>query len=99
MATQWAGAAPSSAQRTTAVLSPLTVSLYHVPAVYATLEGELTDTSAAWTDTKIILNTPDPNYKQTNYKGAGVTGDMKTTDGGKTWTVSTIQIPQFTFGQ
>lgn len=51
----------------------------------------------AWIDTKIILDSPDPNYKNTNYKGQGVTGEMSTSDGGKTWTVSTINIPQFTF--
>lgn len=32
-------------------------------------------------------------------KGNGVTGDMSTSDGGKTWTVTTIDIPEFTFGQ
>ncbi|KEY78265.1 hypothetical protein BA78_7861 [Aspergillus fumigatus] len=51
----------------------------------------------SWIDTKIILDSPDPNYKNTNYKGQGVTGEMSTSDGGKTWTVSTINIPQFTF--
>ncbi|KAJ4359535.1 uncharacterized protein N0V89_000090 [Didymosphaeria variabile] len=51
-----------------------------------------------WSDTQIILNTADPNYRQTMYKGAGVTGDMSTSDGGKTWVVSTISIPQFSFG-
>jgi hypothetical protein len=51
----------------------------------------------AWIDTKIILDRADPNYKNTNYKGQGVTGEMSTSDGGKTWTVSTIHIPQFTF--
>ncbi|KAF4216176.1 hypothetical protein CNMCM8980_007452 [Aspergillus fumigatiaffinis] len=51
----------------------------------------------SWIDTKIILDRADPNYKNTNYKGQGVTGEMSTSDGGKTWTVSTIHIPQFTF--
>jgi hypothetical protein len=54
-------------------------------------------TSLAWIDTKIILDRADPNYKNTNYKGQGVTGEMSTSDGGKTWTVSTIHIPQYTF--
>ncbi|KAF2184880.1 hypothetical protein K469DRAFT_578105 [Zopfia rhizophila CBS 207.26] len=53
----------------------------------------------SWIDTKIILNTADPNYKQTMAKGSGVTGDMSTSDGGKTWTVTAINIPQFTFGK
>jgi hypothetical protein len=51
----------------------------------------------AWINTKIILDKPDPNYRYTNWKGQGVTGQMSTSDGGKTWTVSTINIPQFTF--
>lgn len=51
----------------------------------------------AWINTKIILDVADPNYKYTNWKGQGVTGEMSTSDGGKTWTVSTINIPQFTF--
>ncbi|KAJ4295581.1 hypothetical protein N0V90_007594 [Kalmusia sp. IMI 367209] len=49
-------------------------------------------------NTKIILNTADPNYRQTMGKSQGVTGDMTTSDGGKTWVVSTINIPQFSFG-
>lgn len=32
-------------------------------------------------------------------KDEGVTGGVSTSDGGKTWTVSTIEIPEFTFGQ
>ncbi|KAL0575524.1 hypothetical protein V5O48_006447 [Marasmius crinis-equi] len=51
----------------------------------------------AWTNVKITLNTPDPNYIQTNWKGPGVTGNMVTNDGGKTWTVDRISIPQYTF--
>ncbi|KAI0450764.1 hypothetical protein F5B21DRAFT_489449 [Xylaria acuta] len=50
-----------------------------------------------WTDTKIIMDVADPNYKNTLYKGQGVTGDMSTSDGGKIWTVSAITIPEFTF--
>ncbi|KAF7131437.1 hypothetical protein CNMCM5793_004608 [Aspergillus hiratsukae] len=41
----------------------------------------------SWIDTKIILDVADPNYKNTNGKGQGVTGEMSTSDGGKTWTV------------
>jgi hypothetical protein len=51
----------------------------------------------AWINTKIILDVADPDYIDTLYKTSGVTGDMTTTDGGKTWTVSTINIPQYTF--
>ncbi|TRX95491.1 hypothetical protein FHL15_003449 [Xylaria flabelliformis] len=50
-----------------------------------------------WTDTKIIMDVADPNYINTLGKSQGVTGDMSTSDGGKTWTVSTINIPEFTF--
>ncbi|PSN75298.1 hypothetical protein BS50DRAFT_615984 [Corynespora cassiicola Philippines] len=53
----------------------------------------------SWTDTKIILDSADPDYIKTMGKGEGVTGDMSTSDGGKTWTVTTIEIPEFTFGQ
>jgi len=30
-------------------------------------------------------------------KGEGVTGDMKTSDNGKTWTVEKIEIPEYSF--
>ncbi|TQN64392.1 hypothetical protein CSHISOI_11105 [Colletotrichum shisoi] len=53
----------------------------------------------SWINTKIILDKKDPKYIRTLGKGRGVTGDMSTSDGGKTWTVSTIEIPEFTFGQ
>ncbi|KAK7733607.1 hypothetical protein SLS57_000622 [Botryosphaeria dothidea] len=52
----------------------------------------------SWTDTKIILDSADPDYINTVGKGEGVTGEMSTSDGGKTWTVTTIEIPEFTFG-
>ncbi|CAI7634607.1 hypothetical protein N7533_004704 [Penicillium manginii] len=51
----------------------------------------------SWINTKIILDVADPDYINTMGKGEGVTGDMKTTDGGKTWTVSRIDIPEYTF--
>ncbi|ETS81473.1 hypothetical protein PFICI_06475 [Pestalotiopsis fici W106-1] len=50
-----------------------------------------------WINTQIIMDVADPNYINTLYKGAGVTGNLVTADGGKTWTVDTISIPQFTF--
>ncbi|KAF2475497.1 uncharacterized protein BDR25DRAFT_382518 [Lindgomyces ingoldianus] len=52
----------------------------------------------SWINTTIIMDKADPNYIKTLGKGQGVTGDMTTSDGGKTWKVSTIKIPQFTFG-
>lgn len=51
-----------------------------------------------WVDTKLTLNSADPNYDQTMGKGNGVTGEMSTTDGGVTWTITDIDVPQFTFG-
>ncbi|KAL4919244.1 hypothetical protein BDW62DRAFT_217093 [Aspergillus aurantiobrunneus] len=50
-----------------------------------------------WADTEIILDVADPNYINTMGKGEGVTGEMSTSDGGKTWTVTTIEIPEFSF--
>jgi hypothetical protein len=43
------------------------------------------------------MNVADPNYKNTLGKGQGVTGDLVTSDGGKTWTVSQIYIPSYDF--
>ncbi|KAB8230414.1 hypothetical protein ETB97_000610 [Aspergillus alliaceus] len=51
----------------------------------------------SWTDTKIILDVADPNFINTVGKGEGVTGEMTTSDSGKTWTVSTIKIPEHSF--
>lgn len=51
----------------------------------------------AWINTKIILDVADPNYINTLYKGPGVTGNMISSDGGKTWTVDTINISNFSF--
>lgn len=51
----------------------------------------------AWVNTTIILDVADPNYSRTLGKGSGVTGSMSTPDGGKTWNIGTIGIPQFTF--
>ncbi|KAM5366424.1 hypothetical protein ACJZ2D_010534 [Fusarium nematophilum] len=50
-----------------------------------------------WLDTKIILDVADPNYVNTLGKGEGVTGDLTTSDGGKTWVASEINIPEHTF--
>lgn len=43
------------------------------------------------------MDTADPNYKQTQAKGEGVTGELTTSDGGKTWTVGEIGIPEHSF--
>lgn len=73
----------------------LIVSLWTSPAI--DVFTPLLISLLAWVDTKIILDVADPNYINTLGKGEGVTGDMSTEDGGKTWTVSTINIPEFTF--
>lgn len=52
----------------------------------------------AWTGTRIVLDSPDPAYAATLGRGPGVAGEMTTADGGTTWDVTTIEIPQFTFG-
>lgn len=51
----------------------------------------------SWIDTAITLDSADPAYDQTLGKGEGVTGEMSSTDGGITWTVTDIGIPEFTF--
>ncbi|KAJ4355057.1 hypothetical protein N0V95_003275 [Ascochyta clinopodiicola] len=52
-----------------------------------------------WINTVITLDSADPNYDQTMGKGQGVSGEMSTDDGGITWKVTDINIPEFTFGQ
>ncbi|KAF2846551.1 hypothetical protein T440DRAFT_458271 [Plenodomus tracheiphilus IPT5] len=51
-----------------------------------------------WVDTVITLDKADPQYDQTMGKAEGVTGEMSTADGGITWVVSDIEIPEFRFG-
>ena len=51
-----------------------------------------------WIDTTITLDKADPNFARTMGKSPGVTGEMSTSDGGKTWTITDIEIPEFTFG-
>lgn len=51
----------------------------------------------AWINAKIILDVADPNYSNTLGLGLGATGSMSTSDGGKTWVIGTINIPQFSF--
>ena len=48
-------------------------------------------------DITIYLSEADPNFKNTLGKGSGVVAsDMVTSDGGKTWTISSITLPQYT---
>lgn len=47
-------------------------------------------------DTIIIMQSPDPNYDQTQ-RTTGTTGQIVTSDGGKTWTADIISIESCTF--
>ncbi|KAI7268316.1 hypothetical protein KC345_g7676 [Hortaea werneckii] len=51
----------------------------------------------SWIDVSIVMDTADPDYKQTQAKGEGVTGELTTSDGGKTWTLGEIGIPEHSF--
>ncbi|OJZ80124.1 hypothetical protein ASPFODRAFT_65959 [Aspergillus luchuensis CBS 106.47] len=51
----------------------------------------------SWTNATIILDVADPNYINALAKGCGVSGDMSTSDSSKTWTVTTINIPEYSF--
>ncbi|KAH8668691.1 hypothetical protein BX600DRAFT_538715 [Xylariales sp. PMI_506] len=50
-----------------------------------------------WIDVEIVLSAADPTYIDTFYLEGGAEATMTTSDGGKTWNVGTITIPQFTF--
>ena len=50
-----------------------------------------------WINVQIVLSAADPNYSRTLALGSSVKASMTTSDGGKTWNVGTISIPQFTF--
>ncbi|KAK7180423.1 hypothetical protein PSPO01_13580 [Paraphaeosphaeria sporulosa] len=49
-----------------------------------------------YVNTTLIMNTADPNYKNTIGLN-GASGNLVTTDGGKTWTVADIKINLYTF--
>ncbi|OTA27952.1 hypothetical protein BTJ68_09784 [Hortaea werneckii EXF-2000] len=51
----------------------------------------------SWVDVSIVMDSADPDYKLTQAKGEGVTGELTTNDGGKTWTVGKIGIPEHSF--
>lgn len=58
----------------------------------------IADRFAAWSNTTIILNSAYADYVDTRYLIDGATGgDMTTSDGGKTWTIDTIYIPEWDF--
>lgn len=99
MAMPKVGAAQSSVLKPTAALSLLTVSLNlkFVQSLDCMVFEFNFLVLLAWINTEIVLDVADPGYIDTLYKTTGVTGDMTTTDGGKTWAVTTINIPQYTF--
>ncbi|KAK7700115.1 hypothetical protein SLS64_011133 [Diaporthe eres] len=49
-----------------------------------------------YVNTTIIMNTADPNYSQTVGLN-GATGNLVTSNGGKTWTAADITIQQYTY--
>ena len=57
----------------------------------------MADISVEWINVQIVLSAADPNYKNTLALGSGVKASLTTGDGGKTWNVGTISLPQFTF--
>jgi len=50
-----------------------------------------------WSNVEIVLSAADPGYIDTLYLEVGAKATMTTSDGGKTWNVGTILIPQYTF--
>ncbi|KAI0404709.1 hypothetical protein F4802DRAFT_566020 [Xylaria palmicola] len=47
-----------------------------------------------WEDVSVVLSTPNPNFKHAGNWNFGATGgEMATTDGGKTWTFTPLNIP------
>lgn len=47
-----------------------------------------------YSNTKIVLESEDPDFSSTVASGEGVTAsDMVTEDGGKTWTIKEINLP------
>ena len=88
----WALAARSSVVPRTVVLSVLTVS--HAKHL---IQDHILTYTTEWVDTKITLDTADPDYINTFGKAEGVSGEMTTEDGGKTWVISDVDIPSHTF--
>ncbi|KAF3771302.1 hypothetical protein M406DRAFT_245797 [Cryphonectria parasitica EP155] len=50
-----------------------------------------------WINAEIVLSGADPDYIDTLYLGLGATGSMSSSDGGVTWVIGTIDIPEYTF--
>ncbi|KAI1057496.1 hypothetical protein LB505_010449 [Fusarium chuoi] len=93
---------PSTASKSLLSLPPRATKPWALAAPWSavprTAEPLVLTNTSEWVDTKIILDTADPNYIQTFGKGEGVTGgEMTTSDGGKTWVISDVNIPSFTF--
>lgn len=53
-----------------------------------------TTSPQVYSNTKIVLESEDPEFSSTAVPGEGVTAsDMVTDDGGKTWTIKEINLP------
>lgn len=50
-----------------------------------------------WINAEIVLSGADPTYSETLGLALGATGSMTTSDGGVTWVIGTIDIPEYTF--
>jgi hypothetical protein len=61
------------------------------------IQGYILTDTPEWVDTKITFDTADPDYINTFGKGEGVSGEMTTEDGGKTWAISDVDIPSYAF--
>lgn len=59
---------------------------------------ELMRWNPAWTNTQIVLAQADPSYVNTVGRADGASGgDASTSDGGYTFDLTTINIPEWTF--
>ena len=50
-----------------------------------------------WTNVKLVLDQPDPDYDMTQAIAPGVDGEITTADGGRTWISKRIRIPEHNF--
>ncbi|RWA06303.1 hypothetical protein EKO27_g8801 [Xylaria grammica] len=51
----------------------------------------------SWEDISVVLSTANPNFKHTGNWNFGATGgEMSTSDGGKTWAFTTLNVPATT---
>jgi hypothetical protein len=65
--------------------------------VFLLLFSPADTTLSEWTDVEIVLSAADSSYIDTMYLEVNAEATMTTSDGGKTWTIGTIKIPEYTF--